>query len=141
MIIYYLLPLYLATKAICPLCEVQHAGIPVIACHTGGIPLQIEDRKSGYLTHPGDTTAVAKHLYNLYNDIPLYHKMSKYARTRISDEVSTVGNAAAWLYLTVMYHRGKKIKPDGVWLNNLLREETDEQYVAGEPRLPRDIKC
>ncbi|KIJ16736.1 glycosyltransferase family 4 protein [Paxillus involutus ATCC 200175] len=117
--------------------EALHAGIPVVASRTGGIPLQIEHGKSGYLTDVGDNDAVAQYLFNLYTDKELYSKMSAYAATHVSDEVGTVGNAAAWLYLAVMYSRGDKIKPNGAWLNDLLREETGEPYVEGEPRLPR----
>jgi glycosyltransferase involved in cell wall biosynthesis len=117
--------------------EALHAGKPIVASRTGGIPLQIEHGKSGFLTEPGDNTAVAKHLYDLYTDEALYRKMSLYARTHVSDEVSTVGNAAAWLYLAVMYSRGIKIKPNGAWLNDMLREETGELYAEDEPRLPR----
>lgn len=119
--------------------EAVHAGIPIIACRTGGIPLQIVDGKSGYLTMPGDNAAVAKHLYDLYTDTALHTKMSEYARTHVSDEVGTVGNAAAWLYLAVMYSRGVKLTPNGAWLNDLLREETGEPYGPDEPRLPRDL--
>jgi glycosyltransferase involved in cell wall biosynthesis len=119
--------------------EAVHAGIPIIACRTGGIPLQIVDGKSGYLTTPGDNEAVAKHLYNLFTDSDLHAKMSEYARTHVSDEVGTVGNAAAWLYLAVMYSRGVKLTPNGAWLNDLLREETGEPYDPDEPRLPRDL--
>ena len=117
--------------------EAVHAGKPIIAFKTGGIPLQIVDGKSGFVVTPGDQEAVAKHLYDLYTDEALYREMSQYAKTHVSDEVSTVGNAAAWLYLAVMYHRGIKIKPNGAWLNDLLRAETGEEYVEGEPRLPR----
>ncbi|GLB35407.1 putative glycosyl transferases group 1 [Lyophyllum shimeji] len=117
--------------------EAVHAGIPIIACRTGGIPLQIEHGKSGYLTKPGDNTAVAQHLYDLHTDEELHRRISEYARTHVSDEVSTVGNAAAWLYLAVKYHRGEKLKPNGAWLNDMLREETGEPYAPDEPRLPR----
>jgi len=48
-----------------------------------------------------------------------------------------VGNSAAWLYLAVMYSRGEKIKPNGAWINDLLRQETNEPYQPGESRLPR----
>lgn len=52
--------------------------------------------------------------------------------------VSTVGNAAAWMYLAVMYGaRHEKLKPNGAWLNDMLRAETKEPYVEGEPKLPR----
>jgi len=118
--------------------EALHAGKPVIACCTGGIPLQIVDGKSGFLTTPGDNDAVAKHLFELHTDEALYRKMSQYAKTHVSDEVSTVGNTAAWLYLAVMYTRGIKIKPNGAWLNDMLRQETGEEYVESEPRLPRE---
>ncbi|KAG1754470.1 glycosyltransferase family 4 protein [Suillus lakei] len=117
--------------------EALHAGIPVVASRTGGIPLQIVHGKSGYLTEVGDNNDVAKYLFNLYTNEKLYSEMSEYARTHVSDEVGTVGNAAAWLYLAVMYNRGVKIQPHGAWLNDMLREETGEPYVEGEPRLPR----
>ncbi|THU92172.1 glycosyltransferase family 4 protein [Dendrothele bispora CBS 962.96] len=118
--------------------EAIHAGIPIICTLTGGIPLQVQHGKSGYLTEPGDNTSVAQHLLDLYTDEGLYKKMSEYAKTHVSDEVGTVGNAAAWLYLAVVYCRGQKIKPNGAWLNDLLREETGEPYDdPEEPRLPR----
>ena len=119
--------------------EAVHAGVPIIACRTGGIPLQIEHGKSGYLTTPGDNEAVANHLYDLYTDNELHARVSKYAKTHVSDEVGTVGNAAAWLYLAVMYSRGVKLQPNGAWLNDLLRKETGEPYGPDEPRLPRNL--
>jgi glycosyltransferase involved in cell wall biosynthesis len=117
--------------------EAVHCGKPVVAYRTGGIPLQIVDGKSGYVVTPGDHQCVAKHLYDLYTDEALYREMSQYAKTHVSDEVGTVGNAAAWMYLAVMYNRGIKIKPNGAWINDLLRAETGEDYVEGEPKLPR----
>ncbi|KAJ6547418.1 glycosyltransferase family 4 protein [Mycena capillaripes] len=119
--------------------EAIHAGIPIVASLTGGIPLQVEHGKSGYLTTPGaaGNESVAKYLFDLYTDEDLYRKMSQYAKTHVSDEVGTVGNAAAWLYLAVMYSRGVKLQPKGAWLNDMLRAETNEPYAEGEPRLPR----
>ncbi|KAF8352313.1 trehalose phosphorylase [Amanita rubescens] len=109
--------------------EALHTGKPIIASQTGGIPLQVVHGKN-------DT--VAQHLYDLHTDEGQYRAMCEYAKTHVSDEVGTVGNAAAWLYLAVMYSRGVKIKPNGAWLNDLLRQETGELYVEGEPRLPRE---
>jgi len=117
--------------------EALHAGKPVIASRTGGIPLQIQHGKSGYLCDVGDNEQVAGHLYDLYADEKLYQAVSSFARKNVSDEVGTVGNAAAWLYLAVMYSRGEKIKPHGQWINDLLRKETGQPYKEGEPRLPR----
>jgi len=121
--------------------EALHAGIPVIASRTGGIPLQIIDGKSGYLCQPGDNDKVAKHLFDLYTDDKLYKEMSQYARTHVSDEVGTVGNAAAWLYLALMFAaRGERLKPNGAWLNDMLRAEMGEPYLPDEPKLPRSMK-
>ncbi|KZT74138.1 glycosyltransferase family 4 protein [Daedalea quercina L-15889] len=118
--------------------EALHTGKPVIASRTGGIPLQIIDGKSGYLTDAGDNEAVAKHIFDLVTDDELYETMSKYARTHVSDEVGTVGNAAAWMYLAVMYcSRGVRLQPKGAWINDLMREETGEPYSPDEPKLPR----
>lgn len=99
--------------------EALHAGVPVVASRTGGIPLQIQHGKSGYLADVGDNDTVAKYLYDLYTDDELYKKTSDFARNNVSDEVGTVGNAAAWLYLAVMYSRGEKVKPHGAWINDL----------------------
>ncbi|KAL5490416.1 hypothetical protein ACEPAI_5249 [Sanghuangporus weigelae] len=118
--------------------EALHEGKPVVACRTGGIPLQIQHGKSGYLCEPGDNDAVAKHLFDLYTDKKLYATMSEYARTHVSDEVGTVGNSAAWLYLACVLTRGTKLKPNGAWLNDLLRAEAGEPYQPGEPKLPRE---
>ena len=118
--------------------EALHAGKPVIASKTGGIPLQIEHGKSGYLCEVGDNDSVAKHMFDLFTDDDLYDEISEYARTHVSDEVGTVGNAAAWMYLAVMYaSRGVRLQPKGAWLNDLLRAEVGEPYQPGEPRLPR----
>ncbi|CAL1703743.1 unnamed protein product [Somion occarium] len=118
--------------------EALHAGKPVVAFRTGGIPLQIVDDKSGYLCDVGDNETVAKHMFDLYTDEALYRKVSEYARTHVSDEVSTVGNSIAWMYLAVMHvSRGVKLRPKGAWLNDLARNEVGEPYEDGEPKLPR----
>lgn len=118
--------------------EALHAGKPVIACRTGGIPLQIEHGNSGYICEPGDNDAVANYMYTLLTDEDAYQTMCAYASSHVSDEVGTVGNAAAWMYLAVMYiSRGVKLQPKGAWLNDMLRTEMGEPYVDGEPRLPR----
>ena len=118
--------------------EGLHAGKPVIASRTGGIPLQIVDGKSGYLCEPGDNAAVAQHMFELCTNDELLETMSEYARTHVSDEVSTVGNAAAWMYLAVMYvSRGVKLQPKGAWITDLMRTECGEPYEPDEPQLPR----
>lgn len=119
--------------------EALHKGKPVIATQAGGIPLQIEHGKSGYLVPRGDNDAVAKHLYDLFTDEKLYEDMSSYARSHVSDEVHTVGNALSWLYLASSVAGGKRLQPNRRWVNDLAREAANEPYGEDEPRLPRNL--
>jgi len=122
--------------------EALHKGVPIIATRAGGIPLQINHGRNGYLVETGDTDAVAKYLHELLTDGDLYDRMSAYAAGHVSDEVHTVGNALAWLYLadTMCAPDGEEIRPRGRWINDLARERAGLPYVEGEPRLPRDMK-
>lgn len=117
--------------------EALHKGIPVIAAKSGGIPLQVEHGKSGFLVDPGDSVAVAAHLYSLFTDKELYAKMSQYAATHVSDEVSTVGNALSWLYLADTLTKGEKFAPNCKWINDMARDTAGLPYEEGETRLPR----
>ncbi|KAG0641031.1 trehalose phosphorylase [Tuber brumale] len=117
--------------------EALHHGKPVVATRAGGIPLQIEDGKSGFLVKVGDTDTVANHLFDLYTNNDLYATMSNYAKASVSDEVGTVGNAACWLYLAAKLARGEGLEPNTEWIMDMAREEAGEPYVTGEPRLPR----
>jgi alpha,alpha-trehalose phosphorylase (configuration-retaining) len=117
--------------------EALHKGIPVIACNAGGIPLQIEDGKSGFLVNVGDTSAVANHIVNLWCDKALYKRMSDHARTCVTDEVSTVGSAASWMWMATKLVQGGELKMKGQWVNDQMRNEAGEHYLEGEPRLPR----
>lgn len=123
--------------------EALHHGKPVVATRAGGIPLQIQHGKSGFLVDVGDTDAVANHLFDLYTDDDLYAEMSDYAKTSVSDEVGTVGNAACWLYLAAKLARGQVLKPNARWITDMAREEAGQRHELGEPILPRggiDIK-
>lgn len=117
--------------------EALHKGIPTIATKAGGIPLQVQDGKSGFLVEPGDSSAVAKHLHELFTNPKLYREMSLYAASHVSDEVSTVGNALSWLYLADTLASGEMIRPDSAWINDLAREKAGQPYGEGETRLPR----
>jgi glycosyltransferase involved in cell wall biosynthesis len=111
--------------------EALHHGKPVVATRAGGIPLQIQHGKSGYLVEVGDTDAVAGHLYDLWTNRELYNSMSEFARNNVSDEVSTIGNALAWLYLGYKFSKGEFIKPEGRWLNDMAREEAGVSVCSG----------
>lgn len=117
--------------------EALHKGIPVIATNAGGIPLQIRDGKSGFLVDVGDTTTVANHIVDLWTDNALYRKMSDYARTSVTDEVSTVGSAASWMWMCSKLAKGEKLLMKAQWVNDQMRNEAGEAYIEGEPKLPR----
>ncbi|KAB8207658.1 UDP-Glycosyltransferase/glycogen phosphorylase [Aspergillus parasiticus] len=119
--------------------EALHLGKPVIGTRAGGIPLQIQHGKNGFLVDVGDTDAVAEHLFELWTDRELFDRMSSYAAKSVSDEVSTVGNILSWLYLASKLSKGEKIQPNGSWINDMAREEANEPYQANENRLKRGL--
>ena len=101
--------------------EALRKGKPVIATKAGGIPLQIEHGKNGFLVDVGDTDAVANHLLDLWKYPKMYDEMSQYARTHVSDEVSSAGNHACWFYLASEMTKGKEVKPNGRWIDDMAR--------------------
>ncbi|KAK5727146.1 hypothetical protein LTR15_003039 [Elasticomyces elasticus] len=119
--------------------EGLHKGIPMIVSNAGGIPLQVQDGKSGFIVEPGDTKAVAKHLDLLFSDEQRYKQMSEFAASHVSDEVGTVGAAVCWMYLVDKLSKGKKFEPDGRWAWDLAREEAGQPRAKGEDWLPRDL--
>jgi glycosyltransferase involved in cell wall biosynthesis len=119
--------------------EALHKGRPVIATLAGGIPPQIQHGKNGFLTDVGDTDAVAEHLFNLWTDQKLYDRMSTFASTNVSDELSTVGNLLSWLYLASELSKGRKIQPNERWINDMARKEANEPYQPLESRLKRTL--
>jgi glycosyltransferase involved in cell wall biosynthesis len=118
--------------------EALHKGVPIIATRTGGIPLQVQHEKSGFLVEPCDSSAVAKHLNYLFTNQSAYDDMSEYAAMHVSDEVSTVGNALCWLYLSDVLAKGEKIEPKSAWINDLARKTAGLPYVETETQLPRN---
>ncbi|KAJ5808470.1 hypothetical protein N7474_009739 [Penicillium riverlandense] len=120
--------------------EAIHKGKPVIATRAGGIPLQIENKKSGFLVDVGDTDAVAQHLFELWTDDELYRRMSEYALTHVFDEVSTVGNGLNWLYLASKLSKGQVVQPHGRWINDLAFGELGITARDQPPRLTRAVQ-
>ncbi|KAK7205783.1 trehalose synthase [Myxozyma melibiosi] len=118
--------------------EAVHKGKPIVAYRAGGIPLQVQHEKNGYLCDVGDTSAVAKHMYDLFLNEKLYKTLSEYALRSVSDEVHTVGNASAWLYLFTELAKGNTVRPEGGWVYDLMREEAGVPWTEGENRLPRE---
>ncbi|KAJ5551083.1 Glycosyl transferase family 1 [Penicillium sp. DV-2018c] len=121
--------------------EAIHKGKPVIATRAGGIPLQVEHGKNGYLVDVGDTDAVAQHLFDLWTDEELYENMSNYAISHISDEVSTVGTAVGWLYLAAKLSRGETVHPNGQWINDMAFKDAGIPPVSAHKQLRRAVKA
>lgn len=120
--------------------EAIHKGKPVIATRAGGIPLQVENGKNGFLVDVGDTDAVAQHLYDLWTDDALYHRMSEYAKRHVSDEMGTVGNTLLWLYLASKFSNGEPVKPNGRWINDLAFEELGLPSTKDVTHLKRAVQ-
>ncbi|KAF7549550.1 hypothetical protein G7046_g8310 [Stylonectria norvegica] len=120
--------------------EALHAGVPVIVSNEGGIPLQVKDKVNGFLVQPGDWKTVAGHLMDLFTDDELHLKMSHEARTGVSDEVGTVGNALGWFYLAAKWNEtgvDPGLQGNEKWVNDMARDEAGIPYTEGENRLPR----
>jgi glycosyltransferase involved in cell wall biosynthesis len=62
--------------------EAMATGVPVVATSVGGIPEQVEDGRTGYLTAPGDTEAMAARLAALLMSPLKSVAMGKRARAR-----------------------------------------------------------
>lgn len=120
--------------------EAIHKGKPVIATRAGGIPLQVEDTKNGFLVDVGDTDTVAQHLYDLWTDEGLYKRMSEYALKHVCDEISTVGNTLNWLYLASKFSKGQPVQPNKQWINDLALEELGISADQGRQRLIRAVE-
>jgi glycosyltransferase involved in cell wall biosynthesis len=118
--------------------EALHKGKPVIATRAGGIPLQVQHGRNGFLVDIGDYEAVAEYAFDLLNDEKKWRRMSGYAQDSVSDEVSTVGNAVCWMYLAERLASGEKFEPCEQWIADLARKAAGVEWKAGETRLPRD---
>lgn len=120
--------------------EAVHKGTPIIATRAGGIPLQVENNRSGFLVDVGDTDAVAEYLFKLFTDEEFYGEMSRYEIKNVCDEVSTVGNALNWLYLASKMSKHEPVRPNGRFINDMAREEAGFPYEPDESRLTRAVE-
>jgi len=68
--------------------EAGSAGLPVIASNIGGIPEIIESGRDGFLTRPGDTTALAEHLTTVCHDKPKASTIGAALQKKIESEFS-----------------------------------------------------
>ena len=93
--------------------EALHASKPLIASRS----------RSSTGRAAAGASSCAQHMFELCANDELLETMSVFAPTHVSDEVSFVGNSAAWMYVAVMsVSRGVKLQPKGAWLNALMLE-------------------
>lgn len=119
--------------------EALHHGIPIIVSQAGGIPLQVQHARNGFIVEIGDYMQTAEYIYDLYTDKRLYKRMSAYARHSVPDELSTIGNAMAWLYLANNMTQGE-VRPNGAFINDMAREAAGEPYTDKSLIIPRDLE-
>jgi glycosyltransferase involved in cell wall biosynthesis len=68
--------------------ECMAAGIPVVASRVGGIPLAVEDGRTGHLVEPRDPRGLAKALIGLLTDAGNRRAMGNAARRRAEEAFS-----------------------------------------------------
>lgn len=102
--------------------EALHKGVPTIATRMKGVSTRIDHGKSGFLVEGGDHKAVARCLHHLFTDHKAYENMARHAATHVSDDLSTVGNALAWLYLADALLQKDGIEPSHMWINDMARK-------------------
>lgn len=129
--------------------EALHKGVPVIATTAGGIPLQVQHEKCGFLVDPStdekEAEPIAQYLNVLFTNFSRYKEMSRFEASHVSDEVCTVGNAVCWMFLAnKLGNEQHKLEPNGRWIWDLAREEAGEPLKShdnhrGETWLPRDL--
>ncbi|KAJ1754731.1 hypothetical protein LPJ77_001245 [Coemansia sp. RSA 2523] len=117
---------------------------PVIAFRSGGIPLQIEDGKTGILIERGNTQGVADALTRLYTDNDYYQEFVNELRTKEQDskrqQFFTPFQSVNWLYLaTELAYKGNdaaivKAQPqaediEGTYMGNGQTRNWNAKYV------------
>ncbi|MCL4366685.1 glycosyltransferase [Patescibacteria group bacterium] len=82
---------------------------PVIAYRSGGMPLQVENKVTGFLAQPGNTKQVSDYLFDLLTNTSLYQHMSWAAENYYDHSLLTIPNAIRWLELSLQL-LGKNLK-------------------------------
>ena len=90
------------------LLEAVQKGKPIITIREAGHYSFIQKAENIFLVER-DTDAVSKHLYHLLSNVELHRQMSFNAR-KLSDSLTTVGNAVSWLFLASKLSRDDMIE-------------------------------
>lgn len=79
------------------LMEAMAAEIPVVATQIAGVPELVEHGVSGFLVPPGDTSALAKSISDIWDNPALAKKMGKAGRAKIQAEFN-IASESLWLH-------------------------------------------
>ncbi len=82
----------------CPLVflEAMAAGIPAVACYSGGVPELVVDQHTGLLSTLGDAAELANNLLLLLRDRDMASRFGRAAKQRASDKFAPSQVAARW---------------------------------------------
>ncbi len=77
--------------------EAMMAGLPVIACHSGGVPEIVLHNQTGLLSYPNDTSALAENLLATLSDKKLAQRLGEAGKQRAYKKFSAGKIADQWL--------------------------------------------
>lgn len=105
--------------------EAISQGVPALGSNQGGIPIQIEHNKSGYIIDPYDTDEWARRIVELVMDREKYETLrvstKELARTK-NYAYTTVPQGIRWLWL--WNNTGPDIQGNHRWVEDLIDEQT-----------------
>lgn len=81
-------------------------GKPVVATNAGGVPELIEDGDTGFLTEPGDASALSRRLIELFGDASLRRDMGQRAQTWARQQFALDRHVAAFTELYTSLGKG-----------------------------------
>ena len=79
--------------------EAMAAGLPVVACHSGGVPEIVQHGATGLLSSPGDPAALAAQLLILLRNRRVAEEMGTAGKRRAATAFSPMNTAARWVAL------------------------------------------
>ncbi|OGM42492.1 hypothetical protein ABOM_008338 [Aspergillus bombycis] len=96
---------------------------PVIASREARLFSFLDKIQNILLVDGGDIDTVSQHLFHLFTDKELYARVISDAPQRLPDNLTTVGNASAWMFLASKVSRLGAFEPNGEDIDRLARQE------------------
>jgi D-inositol-3-phosphate glycosyltransferase len=77
--------------------EAMAAGLPVVACHSGGVPEIVLHNQTGLLSYPDEIEALASNLLRVLSDSGLARRLGQAAKRRVATAFEPECVARRWL--------------------------------------------